>query len=167
MAVRPLVGIVTGSASDLDVVKPAVSLLEAFGVSHEVRVISAHRTPERAVEYGRKAAGRGVKVVIAVAGMAAHLAGTLAAWTDLPVIGVPLASSSLGGIDSLLSTAQMPAGVPVACMGIGAAGARNAALLALRILALRQPALRKELRAYVQAQKERVAEDDARARQGL
>lgn len=130
------VGIVLGSASDWPDVEPAAQLLKEWGVPVEVVVASAHRAPQKVQAYAREAAGRGLKVIIAAAGMAAHLAGVLAAETTLPVIGVPMAGSPLKGLDSLLSTVQMPPGVPVATMAIGKAGARNAAIFAVQILAL-------------------------------
>jgi phosphoribosylaminoimidazole carboxylase PurE protein len=130
-----LVGIVMGSASDWPSLEAAASLLRDWGIGVEVSVASAHRSPQRAQAYAREAADRGLKIIIAAAGAAAHLAGVLAAETILPVIGVPLPSSSLQGLDSLLSTVQMPAGVPVATMALGPAGAMNAALLAAQILA--------------------------------
>lgn len=144
----PVVGIVMGSDSDLPVMKAAGDFLKSVGVKYEITVASAHRTPERAAEYAKTASDRGLKMIIAGAGMAAHLAGVLAAHTDLPVIGVPLDASSLQGMDSLLSTAQMPPGIPVATMGIGKAGAKNAGVLALKILALNDPQLAKELVAF-------------------
>lgn len=137
----PQVGIVMGSDSDLPVMRAAADFLQSVGVSCEVTVASAHRTPDRAAEYAKTASDRGLKVIIAGAGMAAHLAGVLAAHTDLPVIGVPLDASPLGGMDSLLSTVQMPPGIPVATMGIGKAGAKNAGVFALKMLALSDPAL--------------------------
>ena len=139
------VGIVLGSASDWPEVEPAALLLKEWGIPFEVVVASAHRAPERVQAYAREAAGRGVKVIIAAAGMAAHLAGVLAAETVLPVIGVPMAGSPLQGLDSLLSTVQMPPGVPVATMAIGRAGAQNAAVFATQILALSDPRLRQVL----------------------
>ncbi len=142
---QPLVGIVMGSDSDLSVMKDAADFLRSMDVCCEMTVASAHRTPDKAVEYAKTAQQRGLKVVIAGAGMAAHLAGVLASHTDLPVIGVPLDSSSLGGLDALLSTVQMPPGIPVATMGIGKAGAKNAAVLALKILALVNPEFGKKL----------------------
>lgn len=145
---KPQVGIVLGSASDWPEVEGAVRLLQDWGVDFEVIVASAHRSPERAHEYARTAESRGLQVLIAVAGAAAHLAGVLAAATILPVIGVPIASSPLQGLDSLLSTAQMPAGIPVATMAIGAAGARNAAVLATQILARQDARLRDLLHNY-------------------
>ena len=135
-----------GSASDWDAMKGAVESLRVLGVRVEVRVLSAHRTPEEALNYARGAAGRGIKVLIAGAGWAAHLAGTMAANTILPVIGVPMASSPLGGIDALLATVQMPAGIPVATVALGSTGARNAGILAAQMLALSDPELAQRLR---------------------
>jgi 5-(carboxyamino)imidazole ribonucleotide mutase len=137
--VAPLVGIVMGSSSDLEVMQDAVAVLEQFGLPHEVRVVSAHRTPDDMIAYGHSAADRGLKVLIAGAGGAAHLPGMLAAVTPLPVIGVPVALSRLDGLDSLLSIVQMPRGVPVATVAIN--GSRNAGLLAVRILAIGDDAL--------------------------
>jgi len=145
---EPLVGVVFGSESDRKVMAEAGTYLDRFGIPYEVHVLSAHRTPERTARYAREASDRGLKVLIAGAGMAAHLAGALAAQTTLPVIGVPIGSSSLGGFDSLLSVVQMPAGVPVATMAIGTAGARNAAIFAAEILALADPELAARLTAY-------------------
>lgn len=144
----PLVGIVMGSASDWPTLEAAAALLKEWGIGVEVSVASAHRSPERAQAYARMAAGRGLKIIIAAAGAAAHLAGVLAAETTLPVIGVPLPSSSLQGLDSLLATVQMPAGVPVATMALGSAGARNAALFAAQILALNDPRLQDRLKKH-------------------
>jgi len=141
----PLVGIVMGSDSDLPVMDSAARALQGFGISFELKVCSAHRSLQAALNYVRKAEARGIKVIIAGAGGAAHLAGVIAGQTTLPVIGVPLASSSLKGLDSLLSVAQMPGGVPVATMAIGEAGARNAGILAAQILALSDEALRRRL----------------------
>jgi 5-(carboxyamino)imidazole ribonucleotide mutase len=145
-----------GSSSDLPVMQGAVEMLERFGVSHEVRVVSAHRTPREMLAFGQEAAGRGVKVIIAGAGGAAHLPGMLAAVTPLPVIGVPVALSQLDGLDSLLSIVQMPKGVPVATVAVN--GARNAGLLAVRILGVRDP----DLAARMVAFQEEIA-SDARA----
>lgn len=136
MAQKPIVGVVFGSESDREVMAEAGAFLDRFGIPYEVHVISAHRNPERTARYAREAAGRGIRVLIAGAGMAAHLGGVVAAYTTLPVIGVPLAGSPLQGFDSLLSMVQMPTGVPVATMAIGKAGARNAAIFAARMLAL-------------------------------
>jgi phosphoribosylaminoimidazole carboxylase PurE protein len=144
------IGIVLGSASDWPAVEPAVQLLEQWDVKYEVLVASAHRSPARAHTYAGEAEARGLEVIIAVAGAAAHLAGVLASQTILPVIGVPIASSPLQGMDSLLATAQMPAGVPVATMALGSAGARNAVILAVQILARRDPRLQQLLKAYKQ-----------------
>ena len=140
VAIAPLVGVVMGSDSDLTVMRAAAEALTEFGVPWEVRVVSAHRTPDAMLEYAHGAAGRGLRVIIAGAGGAAHLPGMLAAATPLPVIGVPVPLGYLDGLDSLLSIVQMPAGVPVATVSIG--GARNAGLLAVRILAAADPALR-------------------------
>jgi 5-(carboxyamino)imidazole ribonucleotide mutase len=141
-----LVGVVIGSKTDTEPIQPALDMLKQMGIDYELFVISAHRKPEKAREYGLSAEKRGLRVIIAAAGYAAHLPGVLASWTNLPVIGIPLPTSDLKGIDALLSISQMPGGVPVACVGIGAAGARNAALLATQILA----ADHKEIReAYV------------------
>ncbi len=142
---KPLIGILMGSEGDLPVMEAAAEVLGEFGVPYEVTVASAHRSPRLAQRYARSAKGRGLKAIIAGAGGAAHLAGVLASETTLPVIGVPIDSSPLGGLDSLLSTAQMPGGVPVATMAIGKAGASNAALLAVEILALTDEKLSQKL----------------------
>ncbi|HUV86295.1 MAG TPA: 5-(carboxyamino)imidazole ribonucleotide mutase [bacterium] len=142
------VGILVGSDSDLDVMKSAAATLEELGVGYELRVASAHRTPARVRAYAEEAAGRGVKVIICGAGMAAHLGGAVAALTELPVIGVPMPGGVADGLDALLSTVQMPAGVPVATVAVGKAGAVNAALLAARILALQDAQLAVRLREY-------------------
>jgi len=142
------VGIVMGSKTDRDIVKPAIDMLERLGIDYEVSIISAHRSPEKLREYGLKAEEQGFEVIIAAAGGAAHLPGILASWTTLPVIGVPLPTSELQGIDALLSIAQMPAGVPVACVGIGASGAKNAALLAAQILGIKHEEVKKAYRKY-------------------
>ena len=147
-AARPVVGIVMGSASDWPSLEPAAALLQEWGIGVEVSVASAHRSPHKAQAYAREAADRGIKIIIAAAGAAAHLAGVLAAETTLPVIGVPIPSSSLQGLDSLLSTVQMPAGVPVATMAVGTAGAKNAALLAAQILALSDSRLQEKLKQH-------------------
>ena len=151
-----LVSIVMGSDSDLPIMKEAASILEEFQVPHELFLTSAHRSPERTTMFANKAAGRGVKVVIVGAGMAAHLAGVIASQTPLPVIGVPIDSSSLHGLDALLSTVQMPGGVPVAAMAIGKAGAKNAALMAVRILALEDENLRGKLAEYIREMADNV-----------
>jgi phosphoribosylaminoimidazole carboxylase PurE protein len=151
------VGIVLGSASDWPQVEPAAVLLKDWGIKCEVVVASAHRAPRQVQAYARDAAARGVKVIIAAAGMAAHLAGVVAAETTLPVIGVPMAGSSLQGLDSLLATVQMPAGVPVATMAIGAAGAKNAAIFAAQILALSDSRLKERLKRHKQNLEQNVA----------
>ena len=142
---RPLVGVIIGSKSDWETMKAAADTLAQFGVAHECRVVSAHRTPEWMAEYATSAAERGLQIIIAGAGGAAHLPGMVAGHTLLPVIGVPIQSRALNGLDSLLSIVQMPAGVPVATMAIGRAGATNAALLAVSILGAAQPHLRTAL----------------------
>ena len=154
----PLVGIVMGSASDWPTMRQAADCLEELGIAHERQVVSAHRTPERLRDYARGAEGRGLRLIIAGAGGAAHLPGMLASWTALPVLGVPVESRMLRGLDSLLSIVQMPAGVPVATLAIGEAGARNAGLLAARILAGQDPALRQRLEELRAAQERSVLE---------
>lgn len=151
----PLVGVVMGSASDEPVVNDAVNTLEQLGIDYEVRVMSAHRTPERVAEYAQQARERGIQVLIAAAGGSAALGGTLAAWSTLPVIGIPLASSELKGIDALMSTAQMPPGIPVACMAVGSWGARNAAFFAAQILGLQHPEIRQAYDDYRRQLRER------------
>jgi len=148
METAPLVGVIMGSDSDYAVMQEALDVLEKFGVRFEVKILSAHRSPKHTSAYAQQAATRGLKVLIAGAGWAAHLAGVLAAETTLPVIGVPIDSSPLKGLDALLSTVQMPPGVPVATMSIGKGGARNAALLAVQILALMNPSLGKKLQRH-------------------
>jgi phosphoribosylaminoimidazole carboxylase PurE protein len=147
---KPLVSIVMGSDSDLDVMREAGKALEDFGIQYEIDVTSAHRSPERTAEYARKAASRGIRVIIAGAGGAAHLAGVIAAHTTLPVIGVPIPSTALNGLDSLLATVQMPGGIPVATVAIGKPGATNAGILAAQILALASPSLAKKMDAHKQ-----------------
>jgi 5-(carboxyamino)imidazole ribonucleotide mutase len=144
---EPWVSVVMGSKSDREVMKNCLALLNEFGIPYEVRVLSAHRMAEATSNYARELKSRGVKVVIAGAGGAAHLPGVVAAYTTLPIIGVPL-NSSLQGLDSLYSIVQMPSGVPVACMALGAAGAKNAAVLAAQILALSSPEIEKKLKDY-------------------
>ena len=144
----PLVGVVMGSKSDAEAMQPTLEALDRLGIDYEVSVISAHRNPEKARQYGLAARGRGIEVIIAAAGGAAHLPGVLASWTTLPVIGVPLASSELGGTDALYSIVQMPAGIPVASVAIGTAGARNAAYLAAEILGLKYEQIRKAYEKY-------------------
>lgn len=155
---NPVVGIVMGSDSDLPIMKSAADFLKSMGVSYEMTVASAHRTPERATSWAKNAQQRGIKIIIAGAGMAAHLAGVIASHTDLPVIGVPLDASPLHGMDALLATVQMPPGVPVATMGIGKAGAKNAGVLAVRILALNDPELAMKLVAFRQDMVKEVEE---------
>jgi len=144
----PLIGVVMGSRSDYPVLAPAIAILEEFGVPHEVRVVSAHRTPDQMFAYAEQARSRGLRVIIAAAGGAAHLPGMLAAKTLVPVIGVPVAATALGGIDALLSIVQMPKGIPVATVAIGKPGAANAALLALQMLATTDPVLHAALTAW-------------------
>ncbi len=156
------VAVVMGSDSDKEVMQSCIEQLRYFDIEPEVRILSAHRTPKKATEFAETAAESGIKVIIAGAGMAAHLAGALAARTTLPVIGIPLASSSgLEGIDALLSTIQMPPGVPVATMGIGSAGAKNAAILAVQILALTDNNLREKLSLFKKSEQEKTASKDA------
>jgi len=163
----PVVGVVMGSDSDLPVVQKCLDLLEQFDIPYEASVLSAHRTPERAHEYASTARLRGLKIIIAAAGGAAHLAGVMAALTTIPVIGIPMATASLGGADSLYSTVQMPAGVPVATVAIGDAGAANAALLSAQILALNDEELQHRLLAYRADLRRRVAEKNDRLREHL
>jgi len=144
----PLVGVVMGSASDEAVVQETVNTLEQLGVDYEVRVMSAHRTPERVQEYATTARDRGIEVLISAAGGSAALGGVLASWTTIPVIGIPLASSELKGMDALLATAQMPPGIPVACMAVGTWGARNAAFFAAEILGLKYEVIREAYEKY-------------------
>jgi 5-(carboxyamino)imidazole ribonucleotide mutase len=145
---RPLVGVIMGSKSDWETMSAADQVLSEFGVPHECQVVSAHRTPAWMAEYASRAAGRGIEVIIAGAGGAAHLPGMVASHTILPVIGVPVKSAALNGLDSLLSIVQMPKGVPVATVAIGASGAANAGLLAVSILATARPELRAKLQKY-------------------
>jgi len=155
---QPKVVVCMGSQSDWETMQEAANSLKALAVPHDVRIISAHRTPDRLATFARGAAAAGVSVIIAGAGGAAHLPGMLAAHTTLPVLGVPVESKSLNGLDSLMSIVQMPGGVPVGTLAIGAAGARNAGLLAAQILALSDPELAKRLDAWRQAQTESVAD---------
>lgn len=154
--VQPIVGVVMGSDSDWSVMSDAAQALKEFGIEYEVEVLSAHRTPERMIEWGKSAAGRGIKVIIAGAGGAAHLPGMLASVTTLPVIGVPVALAKLDGMDSLLSIVQMPAGIPVATVSIG--GARNAGILAARIIGTNDPSMSAKLAAFGESLKDAVAE---------
>jgi 5-(carboxyamino)imidazole ribonucleotide mutase len=153
---NPLVGIIMGSKSDWETMEHAATTLEDLGVPHEVRILSAHRTPDQLLAYASSAESRGLEVIIAAAGGAAHLAGVTAAKTILPVLGVPMESASLKGLDSLLSTVQMPGGIPVGTLAIGKPGAINAALLAAAILGIKHPAFRKAIRKYRAAQKQKV-----------
>jgi 5-(carboxyamino)imidazole ribonucleotide mutase len=152
----PLVAVIMGSKSDWDTMRQAGELLTSFGVPHECRVLSAHRTPKETAAYVSEAESRGIEVIIAAAGGAAHLAGVCAAHTLVPVLGVPIESAALKGMDSLLSTVQMPAGIPVGTLAIGPAGARNAALLAIAILANQRPELRERLRSFRAEQSRKV-----------
>lgn len=145
---KPLVSIVMGSDSDLEIMREAAKSLEEFGIAYEIDVTSAHRSPDRTAEFAKQAAGRGVRVIIAGAGGAAHLAGVIAAHTNLPVIGVPIPSTSLNGMDSLLATVQMPAGIPVATVAIGKPGATNAGILAAQIIAHSSAQVTKKLEAH-------------------
>ncbi len=144
----PLVAVVMGSKSDAEALKPTLEALDKLGIDYEVSVISAHRTPEKARQFGQEARRRGIEVIIAAAGGAAHLPGVLASWTTLPVIGVPLATSELKGIDALYSIVQMPAGIPVASVAIGTTGAKNAAYLAAEILGIKHDGIRKTYEKY-------------------
>ena len=146
---EPIVSVVMGSDSDFPIMSETIKVLEDFGVPHEVFLTSAHRSPERTTSFAKGAAKRGVKVIIVGAGAAAHLAGVIASQSLLPVIGIPIDATALGGIDALLSIAQMPGGVPVATMAVGKAGAKNAALLAVRILAVEDDDLRKKLQVFI------------------
>ncbi|MDD5774216.1 MAG: 5-(carboxyamino)imidazole ribonucleotide mutase [bacterium] len=164
---KPLVSIIMGSDSDLPVMRSAMDVLDKFGISYEVKVSSAHRTLDRTVEYTRTLDKRGLKIIIAGAGGSAHLPGVAAAATILPVIGVPLASSPLKGLDALMSIVQMPGGVPVGCMGIGESGAANAALLAVRILALEDDKIKKLLIKYIEDMSKKVVEKDKQLQQQI
>jgi 5-(carboxyamino)imidazole ribonucleotide mutase len=144
----PLVAVVMGSKSDTEMMQPALEILTSFGIDYEVNIISAHRTPEKAREYAGAARDRGVEIIIAAAGGAAHLPGVIASWTTLPVIGVPLATSELKGTDALYSIVQMPAGIPVACMAVGSWGVKNAAYLAAEILGLKYNSIRDSYEEY-------------------
>jgi 5-(carboxyamino)imidazole ribonucleotide mutase len=152
----PLVGIIMGSGSDWETMRAGAEVLEQFGVPHECRVVSAHRTPEWMCDYAKSAEERGLEIIVAGAGGAAHLPGMVASQTILPVLGVPVQSRALNGLDSLLSIVQMPGGVPVGTLAIGAAGAKNAALLAVRMLAAARPELREKLRQFHREQSDRV-----------
>lgn len=158
-APSPIVGVVMGSKSDGETMRLAGEILEEFGIPHESRIVSAHRTPDWMRDYAQKAEARGLKVIIAGAGGAAHLPGMIASYTTLPVLGVPVKSQTLNGLDSLLSIVQMPGGVPVGTLAIGEAGAKNAGLLAVRILAIESADLREKLRDFHRGQTERVLEE--------
>ncbi|GCE84934.1 5-(carboxyamino)imidazole ribonucleotide mutase [Komagataeibacter diospyri] len=155
----PRVGLIMGSQSDWETMRHATAVLETLDIAHEVRIVSAHRTPDRLAEYAKSAQGRGLSVIIAGAGGAAHLPGMCAAWTALPVLGVPVESHALKGMDSLLSIVQMPGGIPVGTLAIGKAGATNAALMAASILALSDPALGARLATWRAKQTEAVAQE--------
>ncbi|HPC08344.1 MAG TPA: 5-(carboxyamino)imidazole ribonucleotide mutase [Smithella sp.] len=158
-----LISVVMGSDSDLPVMTEAAKVLEEFGIAHELILTSAHRTPLRTTQFASAAAGRGIKVIIVGAGAAAHLAGVIASQTPLPVIGVPIDATALNGLDALLSTVQMPGGIPVATMAIGKAGAKNAALFAVRMLALDDKTLEKKLRDYIR----KIAKDVEKKQENL
>ena len=158
MTSSPLVGIIMDSQSDWETMKSCADTLEKLGIAHEVRVVSAHRTPDAAFEYASSAEQRGLEVIIAAAGGAAHLAGVIAAKTILPVFGVPMQSKALNGMDSLLSMVQMPAGIPVGTLAIGSAGSTNAALLAAHVLGSKYPKIRESLRKYREDQTKKVLE---------
>jgi 5-(carboxyamino)imidazole ribonucleotide mutase len=155
---KPLVGIIMGSQSDWATMRNAAEMLEQFGIPHEAKIVSAHRTPDRMVEYAKSAKARGLQVIVAGAGGAAHLPGMVAAMTTLPVLGVPVESKSLSGLDSLLSIVQMPGGVPVGTLAIGVPGAKNAGILAASIIALNDAAVAEKLEAFRRAQTDAVAE---------
>lgn len=159
---KPLVGIVMGSDSDLPVMEEAGKVLDSFGVRYEITITSAHRSPKKTRDYIRSAEEKGIKIIIAGAGLAAHLAGVIAAETTMPVIGVPINSSPLLGLDSILSTLQMPSGIPVATMALGKGGAKNAAILAVQILAIGDKSLQKKLKSYKKKLAEKVEEKDSK-----
>lgn len=159
MSTAPLVAVIMGSRSDWETMQAATTVLEEMGVPHEKKIVSAHRTPELMREFASAARDRGIEVIIAGAGGAAHLPGMVASWTTLPVIGVPVQSHALNGLDSLLSIVQMPAGVPVATVAIGKSGATNAGLLAVSILATSRPELAAKLEAYRDSRRDAVARD--------
>lgn len=163
---NPIVSVVMGSRSDLDTMTEATKVLSEFDVAYETRIVSAHRTPKQAHEFAAGARERGLRIIIAAAGKAAHLAGVLASLTTLPVIGVPMTTTDLGGLDSLLSTVQMPGGIPVATMAIGSSGARNAALLAVAVLGLGDEELASRLASYRQRMERKVEGADAEVRAG-
>ena len=154
------VGLIMGSKSDLEIVKECINTLDSFGVESDVIISSAHRTPEQTIEWTKSAKSKGISVIVAFAGAAAHLAGVVASKTNLPVIAVPIASTTLGGLDSLLSSVQMPGGIPVATMAIGKAGAKNAALYACQILALNNEELYNKLEVYRKTMAENIEKDN-------
>jgi 5-(carboxyamino)imidazole ribonucleotide mutase len=160
MSASPLVGVIMGSKSDYETLAPCLDLLKEFSVPHEARVVSAHRTPDWLFEYASTAESRGLQVIIAAAGGAAHLPGMVAAKTVVPVLGVPIPATSLNGVDSLLSIVQMPKGIPVGTLAIGKPGAANAALLAISILALRDPNLGKQLHTWREARRHEVLQQE-------
>ena len=164
---RPVVAVVMGSKSDLPVVQGALDLLKEFGVPFTARVLSAHRTPAEAADFAAGAEAAGLKVIICAAGMAAHLAGVIAAHTTLPVIGIPMASAPFNGLDSLLAMVQMPPGIPVATVTAGSAGGRNAALLAIEMLALADASLAAKLKDFRKSQADKVLADDAALQESL
>jgi 5-(carboxyamino)imidazole ribonucleotide mutase len=163
---KPVVSIVMGSDSDLEIMREAGKALDEFGVAYEMDITSAHRSPARTAEFARNAAARGIKAIIAGAGGAAHLAGVIAAETTLPVIGVPIPSSSLQGLDSLLATVQMPAGIPVATVAIGKAGATNAGILAAQMLAMSDPEIAKKMSAHKEKLARGVEEKSKKLKSG-
>jgi 5-(carboxyamino)imidazole ribonucleotide mutase len=167
MNTKPRVSIVMGSDSDLEIMREAGKALHEFGIPYEMDVTSAHRSPGRTAEYARKAAGRGIRVIIAGAGGAAHLAGVIAAHTTLPVIGVPIPSTSLNGLDSLLATVQMPAGIPVATVAIGKPGATNAGILAAQIIAISDESVAKKLAAHKEKLARGVAEKSKKLKSSM
>ncbi len=160
-----LVGIVMGSDSDLETMQEATKTLEKFGIGYEINIISAHRSPKRAHEYAVSAEDRGLEVIIAAAGGAAHLAGVMAAWTSLPVIGVPMQTQLSGGLDSLLSMVQMPSGVPVATVATGKAGAKNSAILAAQILGVKYLEIREKIKRYKEQMAKEVEEKNRRLKE--
>ncbi len=165
MSTKPLVSIVMGSDSDLEIMREAAKALDGFGIAYEMDITSAHRSPARTAEYARGAASRGIKVIIAGAGGAAHLAGVISAESTLPVIGVPIPSSSLQGLDSLLAIVQMPAGIPVATVAIGKAGATNAGILAAQMIALGDPEIAKKLHGHKEKLAKGVEEKSRKLRE--
>lgn len=164
MAKKILVGIVMGSVSDLETMEEAIEILEKFDIGYEVNIISAHRTPQKVYEYAVNAEKRGLEVIIAGAGGAAHLAGVIASWTPLPVIGVPMQTQIAGGLDSLLSMVQMPSGVPVATVAVGKAGAKNSAILSAQILGVKYPEIREKIKKYKEEMAKEMEEKDRKVK---